>query len=557
MNIETFACAPLDWTFDVAVAHADGSQLELRVNDEYGTTVTTQSCTGSDTHTVPAATPADSNRDHVVQWSTASGCFDSTVDCALGGCSWAHEASVAGGRDQALSLRCGPSEPCWDGPGSPRGLLICAGSVILGPSGGLGVAPAEGDDEMERLLRTQLMVAMSLVAGACADKGPGETGDASSGQPGEGATGPSSPPRYAGDYGACDPEETDALPLLWLEAVEAGNPDSVVVTAESDLLEYGSDTLCCLDKVVDETACLADPAPTAHEECRTAIRDRWEGHWWQPKTECGPVWLGEACCLHQSWDLEDVGDEGRPFLVQRQRRQAGPAPRADWRAELCPAPVPETVRAAVVARWVAAGRAEHASVASFARFSMALLHHGAPADLVRDAHAAALDEVRHTEACFALASAIGGAPVGPGALDVSGSLAGELGLAQMTRTLVAEGCVGETLAALEAAEAARRALDPVVRRVLEGVADDEARHAALAWRTLLWLLTIHPELRTVAVAALATAKPGWPAGPAGLEAHGCLSAATRLEVRRIGLGTVVARLAQEAVGAPGRAEAWA
>ena len=43
-------------------------------------------------------------------------------------------------------------------------------------------------------------------------------------------------------------------------------------------------------------------------------------------------------------------------------------------------------------RWLDDAAAEHASVAAFASLSLALLSHGAPLDLVRDAHEAARDE---------------------------------------------------------------------------------------------------------------------------------------------------------------------
>ena len=47
--------------------------------------------------------------------------------------------------------------------------------------------------------------------------------------------------------------------------------------------------------------------------------------------------------------------------------------------------------------------------------------------------------------------------------------------------------------AAEAAEAAHRCKDPVVKAVLVKIAADEARHAALAWRSLRWLVERHPE----------------------------------------------------------------
>ena len=53
---------------------------------------------------------------------------------------------------------------------------------------------------------------------------------------------------------------------------------------------------------------------------------------------------------------------------------------------------------------------------------------------------------------------------------------------------VREGCVGETIAALNVAEQARCATDPALRRALKGVARDEANHAELAWKAVRWAI---------------------------------------------------------------------
>ncbi len=61
-------------------------------------------------------------------------------------------------------------------------------------------------------------------------------------------------------------------------------------------------------------------------------------------------------------------------------------------------------RAALGAAWLRNALMEHASVAALARFTLELLAVGAPADLIRDSNAAASDETRHAELCFALAA---------------------------------------------------------------------------------------------------------------------------------------------------------
>lgn len=154
-----------------------------------------------------------------------------------------------------------------------------------------------------------------------------------------------------------------------------------------------------------------------------------------------------------------------------------------------PVPAPAAAERALLAgMWLRAARLEHASVASFARFSLELLAFGAPPALVAAAHTAALDEIGHAEACFALASRYGGEPVGPGALPLPAALPRAAGLAELAAATVEEGCVGETMAALFAAEQRSCASDPRVCAALEAVALEEARHAELAWTTLRWAL---------------------------------------------------------------------
>ena len=66
-------------------------------------------------------------------------------------------------------------------------------------------------------------------------------------------------------------------------------------------------------------------------------------------------------------------------------------------------------------------------------------------------------------------------------------------LAGIVETAVLEGCIGETVAALEAAEALAFATDESVRAALSRVAEDEARHAELAYRFVRWAFEVSPE----------------------------------------------------------------
>ncbi|MGB5220632.1 MAG: ferritin-like domain-containing protein [Polyangiales bacterium] len=195
-------------------------------------------------------------------------------------------------------------------------------------------------------------------------------------------------------------------------------------------------------------------------------------------------------------------------------------------------PVPDELRGSLAASWLHAAQTEHASIASFGQFALQLLALGAPADLVERAHMAALDEIEHARICFALASAYGSERYGPGALDaVTGGFSSDFQTVVCAN--VDEGCVGETLAALEAQEAARRATDPTVRSALEAIAFDEEQHAQLGWSVWGWALGAAPELRGASEAAfesaLAGTRAGLPDDATGeeLEAHGRLANCTR------------------------------
>ena len=136
-------------------------------------------------------------------------------------------------------------------------------------------------------------------------------------------------------------------------------------------------------------------------------------------------------------------------------------------------------------------RLEHASVAAFGRAAAQLMELGAPLDLVEGCHRAALDEVRHARLAYALADGLLGGTTTFLGLDVPPTPASTLW--DVAREALLEGCIGEGSAAAEAKVAAGRAREDIAK-VLEVIADDEARHAALAWKTLRWVLLQDPTL---------------------------------------------------------------
>lgn len=137
-----------------------------------------------------------------------------------------------------------------------------------------------------------------------------------------------------------------------------------------------------------------------------------------------------------------------------------------------------------------------------------LLAFGAPAELVRGAHQASLDEVRHAELGFALASAYAGRALGPARLPAAARAEGAATLDAFIEAVISEGCVGETIAALVASAQLEVALAPAVRRALTAIARDEANHAELAWRTIGWVIrTFGDEHRMTARVAFERASP--------------------------------------------------
>jgi hypothetical protein len=159
--------------------------------------------------------------------------------------------------------------------------------------------------------------------------------------------------------------------------------------------------------------------------------------------------------------------------------------------------LPLEIREAAARHYQRVAQMEHASVAAFARFALQLLQLGAPPELVERTTAAIADEARHARIAFGIARALSGVELGPAALDVEHSLA-PLSLVDIVRLVVREGCIGETAAALEAREAAAHATQPSLCAMLDGIADDEASHAELAWRFVSWALERAPlEVATV------------------------------------------------------------
>ncbi len=237
----------------------------------------------------------------------------------------------------------------------------------------------------------------------------------------------------------------------------------------------------------------------------------------------------ESCCYEAAYDVKrgEGCAIGRPLVVGAETHLAPPVRRTQWSRGERPdaSALSDAARADLASFWAHVGLMEHASVASFARFSLQLIAQGAPPALLLAAHEAASDEVRHAEACLALASTYGADAVGPGELPAVLGVETQDLIALAVAT-ASEACIGETLSVVLAAEQLRGATDPAVRRVLSRILRDETRHAALGWDTLRWVLARCPDARDPVARIFANASEHLPSlhpfarGSAATRGHG-------------------------------------
>lgn len=262
-----------------------------------------------------------------------------------------------------------------------------------------------------------------------------------------------------------------------------------------------------------------------------------------------------SCCYDVLFDC----GVGRPYTYEggalaAEARWGEASEWIDDEAPCVDALTPE-LRELLAEAWCRDGMYEHASVASFARFAMELMAVGAPPDLIAAAHVAAADEVRHAKACLSLAAGYAGRPLAPSAFPFDGHAVVSSDLAEIAARAAYEGCVGETVAAIQAAEQLSTARDPRVRAALSSIAEEEAQHAELAWKTVAWAIERGgDEVRgavgraiEAAIVELLVAPEDAPSDDdvaRHLEAHGRLDATRIAALRRRAIHDVVAPCAE-------------
>ncbi len=127
---------------------------------------------------------------------------------------------------------------------------------------------------------------------------------------------------------------------------------------------------------------------------------------------------------------------------------------------------------------------EAASVHAFRQLARDLAAHGAPVSLIDGCASAISDEIRHARAVGRLARRFGGTFAKPRIAKVEAR-----SFFEIARENAVEGCVRETFAALVATWQGQHAL-PEIADVFARIAEDETRHAALAWSVAEWAMPL-------------------------------------------------------------------
>ena len=115
--------------------------------------------------------------------------------------------------------------------------------------------------------------------------------------------------------------------------------------------------------------------------------------------------------------------------------------------------------------WLKQGEAEHSSIASFAKNTLQLLSIGAPNELLIASQKASVDELHHTKISYLLSREFMKKYFCPGTLDIKDSL--ESGnVNQMIKSTIHEGCIEETVSAVEAHYNARASKITDIRKMV-------------------------------------------------------------------------------------------
>ena len=253
-------------------------------------------------------------------------------------------------------------------------------------------------------------------------------------------------------------------------------------------------TLCsCMDKATNETVgegCNYDNVCAVNETIAAPYMAAWNSEHNNNSVFNVTVVCELSCAV-----------PGRPFLDGVTAESGG----AGWSSCSAVAPSPQAVNSTSFGpsfgpsfgrKWQKDGLGEHASVASFAKFTLLLLESGAPLELVDWSLRSAREEVVHARLCFDLAVEFGAENVGPGVLEVGELEVGDTaagGIQELVESTLRDGCFNEHpnahLVAVRRARYEQQWGESNVLDVLRTIEMDEVRHAALAYRTVAWALS--------------------------------------------------------------------
>lgn len=201
------------------------------------------------------------------------------------------------------------------------------------------------------------------------------------------------------------------------------------------------------------------------------------------ESACGPQADEAGSCCY--WGSVEGVCPGRPFTINGVARLAPAVVRADW-CLAWPLAASAEFYERLSEGWRFDGRHEHAAIASFSRFALQLLAMAAPAEFVAAALRAAADEHEHAMLFFGLARACSGRAIGPGALAIEGALGDGDDEIAVVVAAVREGCVAETISAMQLLRASTGASEPELRAALGRVVEQELAHVELAWAFVAW-----------------------------------------------------------------------
>ena len=197
------------------------------------------------------------------------------------------------------------------------------------------------------------------------------------------------------------------------------------------------------------------------------------------------------------------GVKGRKFIVKGRSRTTFSQTcdldtgkyAGEWKMGQPPVVSPNNTYNQEIGRfWLEQAELSHAALASFARNTLYLMSLGSPPGLLVSSQEAGIDKIKHARLFYGFASAFIGQELAPGPLDVEGCL-DDTDIRFITQSLIKEGCIEETIGAIEARFRAHHAEDPAIKAALTQLALDETNHAQYAWETLEWIMEKYPDIR--------------------------------------------------------------